>query len=170
MSSTSSTSVAGAIRAWIATSEPRLVPVVQFKPLSGLLAPPFQLGNSVPHVFVPHVFVEHVLRLDEVAARRLTEQVQPLPPLSSRQLHVHAHEAGPRRRAAAMDAFEVDENVRELFALALLIRHGEGRRTERSRPVSDPHEPGVAPHSGSLAPQVAWDGDGRALDQDRAVG
>ena len=111
-----------------------------------------------------------MLRLDEVATRRFPKDMQPVPLLRPRQLHIQAHKAWPRRDAAAADAFEVDEDIRELLSLALLIPYGEGRRTKRPRSVGDLSESGLAPRSGFLALHLIRNGDRLVLDQDRAVG
>ena len=90
--------------------------------------------------------------------------MQPVPALRPRQLHVQAHEAGSSRRTAGVDAFEVDEDVGELLALALLICHGERRGAKRPRSVGDPPETRLAPPSAFFAPHLARDGDRLALD------
>ena len=50
-------------------------------------------------------------------------------PLHLRQLYIQAHKARPCRCAAVVNAFKVEEDLRELLSLALLICYDEGGRT-----------------------------------------
>ncbi len=68
------------------------------------------------------------------------------------------------------DTLEVDEDVRELLSLALLIRHGEGWYTQRSRSVGNPPESWLAFRPTILAPHSTRDSNHLALKQDRPNG